>query len=228
MAPRVVLGLIAMPPFDDEGFDDDYAGRYALNGGNDKEIAAAADAAAVTGPHRYRVRAAEIDALEWTGGNVAAMEAFAGPAFSYYEGEASLLGNPGGAWHPLDVGNYAIKGVTGEFFIIFGEDFADNYEPIEVASSVNQVLACPMRDGDDSKTTTIGAWLIERFVEAWGYGSMTNDGDAVVGLIRAGLIEGTVDDDGYLGEYDQQASERLVSDAIKAMAAGLNAVEATR
>jgi hypothetical protein len=188
------------------------------------------------GPQRYRVRAAEVDALEWTGGNVAEMEAFAGPAFSYYEGEASLLGNPGGAWHPLDVGNYAVKGVTGEFFIIFGEDFADNYESITPATTSEQVLACPMRK-NDADAVTVGDYLIKLLALVWQdgegfdgkrpFGNSSWEYEIFEALADAGLIWVAWDEDDSIEDFDRDAAEKLVADAIEAIGASLNRAEAS-
>lgn len=84
------------------------------------------------GAQRYQVRTAVVEALQWTGTNIEEMEAFAGTSFMVDAGTAGLLSVPGNCWRDLEPGNFAIRGVTGDFFIVADPaDFKENYVAVD-------------------------------------------------------------------------------------------------
>lgn len=86
-----------------------------------------------------------------------------------------------------------------------------------------QVLSCPMRKSDTgaydaADTATVGDYLITRLRELWREGfSNLYDSPVMVALIRAGFIEGEVDEDGYLDGYDEATANKLVDEAIRSL-----------
>jgi hypothetical protein len=79
-------------------------------------------------PTTYRVRAADVQVLQWTGENITEMEAFAGLMFSWDEEQHARILTSWGAWAILDPGRFVVCGVTGAFWIIDADALADNYE----------------------------------------------------------------------------------------------------
>lgn len=89
-----------------------------------------------------------------------------------------------------------------------------------------QVLACPM-ERNDALAPTIGAWLIELLTTVWReqsdfsskrpFGSSDWNGDLARALIRAGYLDGLLDADGDLDDYDQGRLDRLIAEAIAAL-----------
>lgn len=89
-----------------------------------------------------------------------------------------------------------------------------------------QVLALPMGE-NDANAATIRDYLITLLATLWvekeafdgkrPFGNSDWDGDLVVALIRAGAIEGELDEDGYLNSCDDDAAEELIADAIQAL-----------
>jgi hypothetical protein len=90
-----------------------------------------------------------------------------------------------------------------------------------------QVLACPMRR-NDADAATIGAWLMELLATVWRqqsdfsskrpFGSSDWNGDLALALIRAGYLDGKLDNEGYLDDYDRERLDRLIAEAIAALA----------
>jgi hypothetical protein len=97
----------------------------------------------VTGARRYQVRTAVVEALQWTGSNIAEMASFAGSSFDYDDASKTggLLSIPGSCWRELEAGEVAVRGVTGEYFIIGDQaTFEENYAPVD-AGEWQAVLA---------------------------------------------------------------------------------------
>lgn len=86
-----------------------------------------------------------------------------------------------------------------------------------------QVLALPMED-NEAEATTIGDYLTKLLAVMWdsrdNFNPFGNSGwshDLYVPLVQAGLIAGTVDDDGYVDVTDRAAGATLIAEAIEAM-----------
>lgn len=96
------------------------------------------------------------------------------------------------------------------------------------APTPQQVLALPMQE-NDADAATIRDYLIALLATLWEekdgftgkrpFGNSGWDGDLVIALIRAGLIEGALDEDGYLESCDDDAAEELIAAAIQALGA---------
>lgn len=88
------------------------------------------------------------------------------------------------------------------------------------------VLATPMRD-NDANADTIGAYLAALALEVWvqnegfsgkrPFGNSGWSGDIEIALIDAGMVEGHLDEDGYLGDVDDQAVDQHVLAAVRAL-----------
>lgn len=88
------------------------------------------------------------------------------------------------------------------------------------------VLALPMGP-NDAHAETIGEYLIGLLAALWDekecfdgkrpYGNSGWDCDLLIPLVKAGLIEGRIDEDGYLDGVDDDAGERLIADAIRSL-----------
>ena len=89
-----------------------------------------------------------------------------------------------------------------------------------------QVLALPMSE-NDANAATIRDYLITLLATLWDekdgfdgkrpFGNSDWDSDLIVALIRAGVIEGEVDEDGYIGSCDDDAAEELIAGAVQAL-----------
>jgi len=92
-----------------------------------------------------------------------------------------------------------------------------------------QILALPMQE-NDADAATIGGYLIKLLATLWDekdgfdgkrpFGDSGWDGDLVVALIQAGVIEGKLDEDGYIVSCDDDAAETLIAAAIQELGAG--------
>ncbi len=51
------------------------------------------------------------------------------------------------------------------------------------------------------------------------FGNSGWDYEVYVGLVKAGAVDGKIDEYGYLEELDEEAGRRLILDAIKALGA---------
>lgn len=98
-----------------------------------------------------------------------------------------------------------------------------------------QVLACPMEandlaHADQDDAATIAGWLLAQLGELWheGHCRLGDDGPVVKALIRAGYVEGEIDDDGDLDGYDDRRVDRLIAEAIAALDPTASATQATR
>lgn len=89
-----------------------------------------------------------------------------------------------------------------------------------------QVLALPMQE-NDAGAATIRDYLIALLATLWNekdgfsgkrpFGNSDWGGDLVIALIQGGLIDGAVDEDGYLESCDDDAAEELIAVAIWAL-----------
>jgi hypothetical protein len=88
------------------------------------------------------------------------------------------------------------------------------------------VLDLPMGE-NDAQAATIREYLIALLEALWDeqdgfdgkrpFGNSGWDCDLLVPLIRAGLIDGRLDEDGYIEEIDDNGGEHLIAEAIQAL-----------
>ncbi|MEV0214370.1 hypothetical protein [Micromonospora sp. NPDC050695] len=91
-----------------------------------------------------------------------------------------------------------------------------------------QVLATPMQS-NDAEAATVGEYLIKLLADVWReqecfngkrpFGNSGWDYELIEALVRAGLIDGEIDEDGTLMRSDDEAGSRLIAEAIQGMSA---------
>lgn len=94
------------------------------------------------------------------------------------------------------------------------------------------VLALPMGE-NDALASTVGEYLVGLLFALWDekegfdskrpFGNSSWDCDLIVPLINAGFVDGTIDEDGYLEGCDDDAADRLIGAAIRALLPEVNA-----
>ena len=87
---------------------------------------------------------------------------------------------------------------------------------------MNEILALPM-DENDADAETIGDYLIELLLSLWHQGEsfsgkrpFGNSGwehELYMPLVKAGLVS-SIDEDGYILDYDRKAADELIEEAI--------------
>lgn len=90
-----------------------------------------------------------------------------------------------------------------------------------------QILACPMGE-NDADAETVGDYLIQLLHLVWKkqegfsgkkpFGNSGWDGELHRALWEADFLGGELDEDGYLGDYDDERADQLIHAAIDAMA----------
>ena len=91
-----------------------------------------------------------------------------------------------------------------------------------------QVLACPMNPEDnDAEASTVREYLIALLRTLWReqegfsskrpFGNSSWDWDLARALVQAGLVEGGLDEDGYLDWANSGAVDRMIGEAIEAL-----------
>lgn len=91
---------------------------------------------------RYRKRPIIVEAVRWTGDNLAEVEALAGGKFEVTDPEdragsddpestASVLDSLHSTWVLVYDGDWIIKGIKGEFYPCRPDVFAATYEPAD-------------------------------------------------------------------------------------------------
>lgn len=90
-----------------------------------------------------------------------------------------------------------------------------------------RVLDLPLEPSSDSGETTVRGYLIKLLEKVWNeqegfsgkrpFGNSGWDCDPLYPLVKAGLIAGSLDEDGYLDQCDDKAGEQLILAAIKAL-----------
>lgn len=99
-------------------------------------------------PIRYRKKPVEITAIQWTGGNESAVQAFTGAANFYAldaedraasadpEATATVYDKLHSTWILVYTGQHIIRGVRGEFYPIAPDVLADTYDELGPAGPV--------------------------------------------------------------------------------------------
>lgn len=92
--------------------------------------------------------------------------------------------------------------------------------------SPHDILDVPMGD-NDADAGTIRDYLIKLLSTLWEeqdgfsgkqpFGNSDWTGELEVALIRAGLVRGTIDEDGYLEDVDSERAAELIESAIRAL-----------
>ncbi|MEU9333172.1 hypothetical protein AB0D49_08400 [Streptomyces sp. NPDC048290] len=95
---------------------------------------------------RYRHRTAEVEAVQWTGSNAAALRAFCGPDFDEIDLDdrvedpdesAAVREGKHGTWRGLKPGDWVVKLDEG-LYEFSADDFAGQYEPAGVAPATDR------------------------------------------------------------------------------------------
>lgn len=99
----------------------------------------------------------------------------------------------------------------------------------------HQVLALPMPE-NDANVATVRDYLIALLATLWDekdgfdgkrpFGNSDWDGHLVIALIRGGLIDGALDEDGYIERCDDDAAEELIAAAIQSLGTELDRLKA--
>lgn len=93
--------------------------------------------------NKYRTKPCEIEAVQWDGTNVPEVEQFVGQAVQWchdcvmrygssnpYAGYILQINTPEGVMR-VDVGDYIIRGLKGEYYSCKPDVFQKKYEPLE-------------------------------------------------------------------------------------------------
>ena len=98
-----------------------------------------------TAPARFRKKPVEIEAIQWTGNNLADVQAFTGPAhFGAVPPEdrdpdpdmtAEVYDKLHSTWVHVYDGQWIIRGVKGELYPVAADVFAETYDRVEAAGS---------------------------------------------------------------------------------------------
>ena len=95
-------------------------------------------------------------------------------------------------------------------------------------AETSEVLNLPMQP-NDAGAKTVREYLVALAMSVWvenegfsGKRPFGNSGwawDLMLPLVKAGLIEGSIDEDGYLDDCDEDAGDALIRAAIAALGA---------
>jgi hypothetical protein len=99
---------------------------------------------------------------------------------------------------------------------------------ITVSSEVaRQVLSLPLDPENDSGEATVRGYLVRLLLMLWQeregfsgkrpFGNSGWDSDLCIPLVRAKLVPGAFDEDGYLQWADDDAADALISAAIEVL-----------
>jgi hypothetical protein len=88
------------------------------------------------------------------------------------------------------------------------------------------VLDTPMDPNEnDARATTVREYLVALLARLWDqkeafngkrpFGNSGWEGDVYLALLQAGLIQGSVDEDGFIVECDDEGADVLVAEAIR-------------
>jgi len=192
----------------------------------------------------FRKRPVVVAALQWTGSNeqelaeftrgnfMAADEADRGNSDDP-ENTGAVLDSLHASWIGMSTGDWVVRGPRGEFYAIKDDVLAETYEPVGAVGAggesptPQQVLAAPMGE-NDADATTVRDYLIKLLAKLWRemegfdskrpFGNSGWDGEIALALVRAGFVEGEIDEEyGYLDGADYGRVEALVLAAIESL-----------
>ena len=91
----------------------------------------------INGAARYRKRPVEVEAIRWTGANLAEVQEFCGGRFLAVQpgGEdpdqtAEVYDKLHGTWMHVYDGQWVIRGIQDEFYPVAADVFTATYEPV--------------------------------------------------------------------------------------------------
>lgn len=98
---------------------------------------------------------------------------------------------------------------------------------VEATPDPQAILSLPLPPDNDSGATTVRGYLIKLLETLWReqegfsgkrpFGNSSWECDLLVPLVKAGIIEGSLDEDGYIETMDDEAGEAVILAAIKAL-----------
>jgi hypothetical protein len=93
-------------------------------------------------------------------------------------------------------------------------------------TAARELLNLPL-DRNDADAATVRDYLIKLLAQVWAegegfsgkrpFGNSSWEYELYVPMIRAGLVTGRLDEDGYVDNVDQRAADALVAAAIQAL-----------
>lgn len=88
---------------------------------------------------------------------------------------------------------------------------------------MKEILSLPM-DDNDADAATVGDYFVKLLISLWKQGEgfsgkrpFGNSGwehELYIPLVKAGLVKGSIDEDGYILDYDRKAADKLIEQAI--------------
>lgn len=94
---------------------------------------------------------------------------------------------------------------------------------------MDEVLDCPMAGHNDANADTVREYLTALLRTLWTeeegfsakrpFGNSSWQYDVYIPLVKAGLISGKLDEDGYVEECDDKAADKLILAAIERLGA---------
>lgn len=124
----------------------------------------------MNGPQRFRKRPVEVEAMQWTGDNAAAMRAFTGVhktesggehlVFTTQSGYGELFVAANGAWLPLEIGEWVLHDTRGFYPCkpdIFAETYGPDTKPLTAAVEVRVIAEGQPYDGPVIGTVNVVA-----------------------------------------------------------------------
>lgn len=79
---------------------------------------------------RFRKRAVMTTGIRWTGDNEEDVTWFAQGCFEIVDGDAQVFDRLHESWINVDVGDWILRGVQGEFYPIKDDVLAETYDPV--------------------------------------------------------------------------------------------------
>ena len=93
--------------------------------------------------------------------------------------------------------------------------------------NVQAVLNCPLPPNNDAGVENIRGYLVALLAKLWHeqdefsgkrpFGNSDWSYDLYAALLSAGIVDGSIDSDGYIDEVDEQAADELIRAAIRAL-----------
>lgn len=91
-----------------------------------------------------------------------------------------------------------------------------------------QILDCPMDPNDnDAGASSVRGYLVELLAAVWReqegfsgkrpFGNSSWDWEPMGALVKAGLLNGAIDQDGYVDDVDDQRGHELIAQAIQSL-----------
>jgi hypothetical protein len=182
-------------------------------------------------PTRWRKKPLVITAIQFTGANVGEIWEVFGTAGIYGPAEKNpdhlILTTVHGDPAPARAGDWVIPDAApGTFYPCKPEVFAATYEPAAQQDDVTTRLLALQLPENASGATTVRGYLIAILAAVWRetegfsgkrpFGNSSWQCDLYAPMIKAGFVPGTLDEDGYLdGYFDEAPADALILAAIE-------------